>query len=154
MAIKGGIGDLGPAKADRPAVGPLCRHRFLFVGHAVFPGGEVAVAAPDLEVGTGFLRGQPLPRLLEFGLGFLEGRPGAARGLARGAAGIETAGPAPLIAVERHAGPLADPDIAAIDRPAAGLVGVAIGAAGEGVVFRTSGEPWRTVMANPLANRI
>jgi hypothetical protein len=121
------------AVASRSSAGQLRRQLHAGVPHGIFPRREVTLVSPVLEVGTGE-RWQDLPpRSLEVSPRLIEIDGGAALVLARLDARVETASPFPLINVDGAAGAArdcADMDIAIIDVPAVGALGIA--AAGQG----------------------
>jgi hypothetical protein len=92
------------------------------------------VRTPLLKIGVCAVRQEYSPCFLERAARLVEGRGRADGALARMAAWVEAASPAPWIFLERNADPLGDRagvDIAIVDVPAF-VLGFEVSAAGEG----------------------
>jgi hypothetical protein len=125
--------DRSAAVAPRSAAGQLRRHFHAGVPHGIFSRRGVTLISPFLEVGTGERWQDRAPCGLEVGARVVEIDGGIALVAVRFDAWIETAPPFPLVDVDRAArtpGDRADMNIAKIDVPAVGALGIA--AAGQG----------------------
>src|ERR1700677_4033393 len=124
--------ETGAASAAHHGAGLLGRQLLATLPHGIFFRGSIAIMAPFPEIGLCKCWQDPPPCSFEVCARLVEIDGGIAPVAARFDAGIEAATPFPLIDVDRAAGAAgdrADMDIAVIDVPAIGTLGVA--AAGE-----------------------